>query len=427
MEKSIIYWNPFWNNEDKYFGVRKRADFENVLRLAKRKEAIFLSGVRRCGKTSLLFYLIEIFLKEKIPAQNILYLNLDDELLRHKKLEEIYLKYKELFPSLKGRIYIFLDEIQNIEDWERFVKNKYDSFEDIKFFITGSKSHIIKSESAALLTGRLIEHELYPLDFKEFLEFNGIEFEDKIKLAQNSVSIKSKFSEYLEFGGFPEVVLEKDERIKYLLLKGYFEDIRDKDIIRYFGVKEIKKFENMLFHLISNASNLYSASKLGNIADLSASIVKNYLDYAELAYLFLSLNHFNYSIKSQITNPRKIYSIDTGFINSVSFKFSENLGRLLENIVFLKLIREDYEIYYHKKKYECDFIIKDKNKIINAVQVCKSIESEETKKREIKGLSEAMNLYGLKKGLILTEDEEENFKIKDSEIEVKPIRLWLLS
>ena len=425
MINNILYWNPWWTEKFSP-NIEHRDVFEHLSQILKRKEIVFISGVRRAGKTSAMYYIITNLLDNKIPKENILYLNLDDEILRHHTLEDIYKNYKEIFPNSKGEKYILLDEIQNIDNWERWAKNKYDSFEEIKLIVTGSKSHILKTSSSALLTGRMLEMEVYPLSFKEFLNFKSIKHSTLISKIKNELHIKQAFNEYLEFGGFPEITLEKEKRMKFFLLQQYFENIRDKDIIRYFNIKDTKKFEKMIFFVISNITKPFSANKMGTLVNLSTNSVISYLNYSELVYMFLPLKAFNFSLKHQMLLPQKYYSVDTGFINAISFKFSENLGRILENTVFIELKRENLEIYYHRDKKECDFVIKHNMKISQAIQVTKTLENHETKNREIAGLMDAMNKYNLKSGLILTYDEESTEEHNGKTVIIKPIWKWLL-
>ena len=421
MIENIVFWNPWWNDETiKNFNFRKT--YETILPLFERKETLFFTGVRRSGKTTIMYFLIKKLLKT-VAKENILYLNLDDALFKDKTLDEIYSEYLNFFPDLNGKIYIFLDEIQNIDGWERWIKKMYDSQENIKFIVTGSKSNLLKKHSS-LLTGRMIEFQIFPLSFTEFLDFNNFKL-DKIKIISKKPMLLKYYNDYLKYGGFPEVVLEKDEKLKTLLLKEYYGNIKNKDIITYFNIRESKKFDNLSLFIISNISKPFSSSKIGNAINLSTSIVENYLNYSELMYFFLSLNHFNYSFKTQITKPRKIYSIDTGLINAVSFKFSENKGRLLENLVFMELKRQGNEIYYHKNKFECDFLIKEGLKITKAIQVCYELNNED-KEREIKGLVEAMQTHKLKEGLILTFDDEDEIILNNKKISIKPVWKWLL-
>lgn len=421
MHSNIIFWNPWWQNKEYSFEIKDREIFLSLDKFLSRKEIIFFTGVRRSGKTSTMYYLINKLLNKKNPKK-ILYLNMDDEVLSLSKLDEIYETYKELTYEVKGKRYIFLDEIQNVEGWERWVKKMYDSFENIKFIISGSKSHVLKKRST-LLTGRMLELEIYPLSFKEFLNFNDVDYKNKISLISNKTKIKLLLEKFIKFGGFPEVVIEQDEHLKSLIGKEYYNNIKDRDIIIFFGVKEARKFDRLSLFLISNIAKPTSANKLGRIVNLSPTVVNNYIDFSEMMYLFLPLQHFNYSLKGQMTKPRKIYSIDTGMVNSIAFQFSENIGRFIENVVYLELKRRGYEIYYYNNRYECDFIIKKGTKIVEAIQVCFKL-TEDNLKREQGGLLEAMKEFKLKTGKIIT--LEKNKLAEKSGLKTISLIDWLL-
>ena len=326
----------------------------------------------------------------------------------------------------KGKTYILLDEIQNVTNWELWLKTLYDSFEDLKIIVSGSKSYILKRQST-LLTGRILEFEIYPLSFIEYTKFKGLDISNKLNKITNENRIPALLKEYMQFGAFPEIVLEEDEQMKILLGKEYFSNIKNKDIITYFNIRDARKFDRLSLFLISNISKLYSLSKLGQLVCLSPKIVNDYIDFAEMMYLFLPLNHFDYSIKGQITKPRKIYSIDTGLVNSSAFQFSENLGRYLENIVFLELKRNaghNKELYYYSGKKECDFVIKEDLDVVDVIQVTVEI-NDDNEKREIDGLVEAMDNFNLGRGTILTMRQDETRTIHNKTIEIVSLINWL--
>lgn len=421
MQKNIIFWNPWWNETNYEFNLEDRDIFTSLDKYLSRKEIIFFTGVRRSGKTSTIYHLISKLL-DKVHSNNILYLNMDDEILCYSDLDEIYEVYKELTPAVKGRRYIFLDEIQSIEGWERWIKKMYDSFEDIKFIISGSKSHILKRNST-LLTGRMLELEIYPLSFREFINFKKVDFSNKISYLKNGAKIKRLLNEFIRYGGFPEIVMEEDIQMKSLIAKEYYDNIKNKDIIIYFNIKESKKFDRLSLFLVSNIAKQMSANKIGKLVNISPSVVNNYIDFAEMMYLFLPLQHFNYSLKGQITKPRKIYSIDSGMVNSIAFQFSENIGRFIENVVYLELKRRGFEIYYYNNNYECDFIIKKGLDIVEVIQVCFKL-TDDNLKREQGGLLEAMKNFNLKTGTVITLEKSE-VSVKDG-VQVVPLLDWLL-
>lgn len=425
MESNIVFWNPWWSNSKHKFSYKERDFYPLLNKYLKREEVIFFTGVRRSGKTTAMYYLIETLLKTE-PKENILYLSMDDAVLSFSTLGEIYKTYLKLFPENKGTVYIFLDEIQNAENWEQWVKNLYDSFEDVKIVVSGSKSYILKKQSS-LLTGRVLEFEIYPLGLMEFMKFKGFDFTDKLSRIAGETKIPALLKEFMQYGAFPEIVLEGDKQTRTLIAKEYYENIKNKDIITYFNIRDAKKFDRLSLFLISNIAKLYSASKIARMVNLSPQVVSDYIDYAEMMYLFLPLNHFDYSIKGQITRPRKIYSIDTGLVNSSAFRFSENLGRYLENIVFLELKRQSgphREFYYYSDKKECDFVIKENLDVIGLIQVSVEI-NDDNEKREFSGLLEAMKKFDLNEGLIVTLSQDGKREINNKTIEIISLMNWV--
>jgi len=424
MEKQLVFWNPWWEPGFKGFDLFERASFVHLLKITSRKEALFLSGVRRSGKTSAMYYIISKLLQTGVDKRDILYINLDDEALRHESLENIYTTYKTLFTHKSEKLYIFLDEVQNVEGWQRWVKNHYDALHNIKFIISGSQSHALKT-NASLLTGRILEMIFFPLSFEEFVGLKKLPT-TKTGMIAHAPELLAAFKEYMQYGGFPEAVLEDDPRLKTLLLKEYYENIKNKDIIAYFSIKDAKKFNDLSYFVASNIARPYSANKIGSTLGLSPSVVDQYVHYATLMYLFLPLHHFNYSVKSQVTMPRKMYLIDQGLVNAVAFNFSEDAGRLLENVVYIELMRRHSDIYYHKQQYECDFLIRQGTKVKTAIQVCHKLSSE-NRERELRGLLEAMHAHNVDSGLLLTYDQEETIQDENKMITVLPVWQWLLA
>ncbi|MCK9400143.1 MAG: ATP-binding protein [Bacteroidales bacterium] len=375
-----------------------------------------VSGIRRCGKSTLVQHI-----RENNPEKNYS-INFDDNRLvgfSNDDFEKLNEAFHELYEP--ENTYYF-NEIQNVDGWERFVRRLYN--EGNKIYITGSNATMLSKELGTHLTGRNIQTELFPFSFNEYLRFKGIQLEkNDFYSAEKSTQLKKAFRNYILNGGFPEFL--QTSHLQYL--KNLYENIIYKDVIARYNIRNVKTITEMIHFLISNISKEISYNGLKNVFGLSNAIsVKEYISYFENAYLIFSINKFDFSLKKQLANPKKIYSIDTGLANSVSFQFSDNFGRQLENVVFLQLKRKGHEIYYHKNKQECDFIIRENGKIINAFQVCQSIENSDTKSREINGLLEAMQQYDLTNGLIITEDEEEIIKLNECTIQVIPVWKWLL-
>ena len=211
------------------------------------------------------------------------------------------------------------------------------------------------------------------------------------------------------------------------LSKQYFEDILNKDIIRRYGIKKIKELNDLILYLFSNVIKTYSYSALKQVSGIkSLSMINNYIEHLKNVFVASTINKFDYSIKKQKVSSSKFYVLDNSFLKTVAFNFSENAGRRLENLVFIALARQEGEVYYHAKKNECDFVVKEGIRIAKAIQVCSILDNAITKKREVGGLIEAMKEYKLKEGLILTYGQEEWFKQEGMKIKVIPVWKWLL-
>ena len=257
---------------------------------------------------------------------------------------------------------------------------------------------------------------------------NYSKYEQMAKEKLEILTIKEKahlmkaFNNYLEKGGFPLIIKENDTE----LLNIYYNDIFYRDIIARHNIQNVQEIKELSTYLMSNSGKITTYNKLAEISNIkSTSLINKYLDYFEKAYLFEQLKKFDYSIKKQILNPRKIYACDTGMMKETGFNFSENKGRLLETMVYVELKRRKKEIYYHKEKKECDFVIFEKGNITEAIQVTWELH-DNNKKREIEGLLEAMKKYELKEGSLMTYDQEEELTVEGKKIVVKPVWKWLL-
>ncbi len=363
--------------------------------------ALIITGVRRCGKSTLLHQLIK---KQKKAY----YLNLEDPRLEGFSLSD-FNKIEAIMEEMygKGGIYFF-DEIQNIPQWEKYIRYLVDKKE--KVIITGSNADLLSRELGTRLTGRNLRYELFPFSFKEFLN---------LKKAEPSID---SFKEYLFQGGFPEFLKKNTPTIFHDLLS----DIIMKDIAVRFNIKNTEMLKKIAIFLISNVGTEFSYNSIKKMLDIkSVQSVIDYVSFFENAYLMFSVPRFSYSFKQQQINPKKAYSIDNGFSNNNSASFSKDLGKMLENIVFLALRRRYENIFYFQEKKECDFIIKEREKITKAIQICYNL-TEQNKEREFNGLLEALNKFKLKEGLILTYNQDDHFEIKGKTIKVLPVWKWLL-
>jgi predicted AAA+ superfamily ATPase len=394
---------------------------------------LVIKGIRRAGKSALVYLLMKnLIKKKKIKKEDSLIINFEDprfpENLQAKDLMEIYESYlKELKPSKKQ--IIALDEVQKVKGWEKFARFLKESKKQ-KVIVTGSSSKLLSEEYATVLSGRHLDLEVFPLSFKEFLDFKNLKIKDEISLIKNRIKIKRLFDDYLKFGGFPEIVLIKK---KEELLREYFRDIIVKDIIKRFKIREISKIEDLAKFYLTNIGNPISFNKVKNYLKLSLDTTERFSKYLEIARLCFFLPKFSFSLKSQILSPKKVYSIDSGLSNTIGFRFSENLGQTLENIAFLEFQRKkelfpEKEIYYLKMENgkEVDFLLKQRKKIKTLFQVCAKIEDFFVKEREIKGLILASKKLNCNDLVIITEDFEGGEKIKGRKIKFLPLWKWLL-
>jgi len=380
----------------------------------KSKKIVVITGIRRSGKSTLLKQISKNYKKFN-------YFNFEDERLldfTYKDFNKLLQAFYELNPLLK--VYLF-DEIQNIKGWEKFVRRLFT--EENKIFITGSNAKLLSSDIATTLTGRNLKLELYPFSFKEFLKWQNIETKKEYTTKEESKMAK-QLEQYIKYGGFPEIVKSRDQKE----LIEIYQDIIIKDLIVRFKIRDSKEFRELALYLLSNISKKISYNNLKNLLEFSnTSKVKNYIEFFADSYLFFTIPKFDYSLKKQIKNQKKVYSIDSGIVNTISENFSKNIERLMENIVYLELKRRIQEVYYYENKKECDFVIKKGLKIVDAIQVCRSLSDPKTKQRELQGLLEAINEFKLKTGWIITGDTEKQEKIQGKTITYIPLWKWLLT
>ncbi len=383
----------------------------------KTSQVVVITGVRRCGKSSLLFLLKQ---KMQLNNEDFCYFNFDDErIINETSLpEEIDNIHRELYS--KDAI-LFLDEIQIIDGWEKFVNRMYE--QGRKIFVTGSNASILSSEISSSLTGRNLTLELFPFSFNEFIRFKNHKFQLNKLSSKDKSQLIADFDYFFYHGGFPLVIKDDDLEI----LDPYFKDILYRDIIARYRLSQVNEVKQIGLYFLANSSKIFSYATLQKISGVkSTSSIKDYLHYYTQSYLFFYLRKFDYSVKKQTLNPKKAYSIDQGFIHRIGFSFSTNKGRILENIVYIELLRNKKEVYYYSGKGECDFVIKQGITITQAIQVSYNLNKENVD-RELAGLMEAMKEFNLKNGLLIYYDNEIEEQKLPAEIEMVPVWKWLLN
>jgi uncharacterized protein len=381
---------------------------------------VIISGLRRGGKSTLLGQI-----RHKSTDRDY-FINFDDDRLVNFKLDDFQALY-ELFIELYGQQKTFyFDEIQNIPEWERFVRRLHDLGN--KIYITGSNASMLSAELGTRLTGRYVEIHLYPYSFLEFLKYQSLPKPNLQRLTTiQKGTLKAAFNDFLELGGLPEYLQSRHHEYLHSL----YESIIYRDIIVKYNISNHQAVKELVYYLASHIGKECSYNSIRKTLGISSpSTVSDYCGYLQDSFLCYFINRFDYSLRKQLQYAKKVYFIDQALAISVGFRFSNDHDRLLENIVFLELKRRGYEIYFHKDKKECDFIVRKKSKVVLAIQVCADIDDVKTREREIAGLSEAMDTYQLSSGLIITQDTFSQQTVvtgnKTFEISVVPIWFWLL-
>lgn len=363
--------------------------------------ATIITGIRRCGKSTLLRQLMS----QKYNSA--LYLNFEDIRLANFDTNDFTRLQREI--ERRGIRILFFDEIQIIPKWEIFIHQMLN--EEYTLFITGSNASLLSSELGTHLTGRHIPMELFPFSYSEYLSFKSLPADENSLL------------EYLHDGGIPEYVKSQAE----IILNTLIDDILIRDIAIRNSIKDINSLRALAVYLLSNVGNLVSAGKLVGMFDIkAASTFLDYFSFYQRSYLLEFVPIFSYSLKVQSRNPKKVYAMDLGLANEASANFSDNTGHKLENLIFLHLRRKPGNICYYKEKGECDFVVAEKGKVSHAIQVCHQI-TDQNFARKYNGLLEAMKAFNLSEGIIVTTNQADSFEEDGRHIRLMPANQFLLS
>ena len=385
-----------------------------VLESFSDNRVLILTGIRRCGKSTLLKQIMR-------TKTRYCYVNFEDERFLDFRAEEFESLNEILIEVYGPSSTYFFDEIQNIDRFETFVRRLQD--EGKKVVITGSNASMLSKEFGTRLTGRYKLFEVYPFSFAEFLRWKKIGVKkDSPYIPEEKVKLTTAFSLYAESGGMPEFLKNQDPDY----IKTLYDNIIYRDIIARYSIRRQRLVRELVGILASTISLPFTYNSLKKSLGLKNAItVKEYISYLGAAYLFFEMLRFDYSVKKQLNSARKIYIIDTAFSVLYGFSLSPNRGRILENIVFIELKRRGKEVYYFSGTRECDFITKDGRKISGAIQVCHELNNE-NRDRETGGLLEAMAGLGLTGGTILTNDQEDILAVGEATIKILPVWKWLL-
>ena len=377
-----------------------------------------ITGVRRSGKSTLLLMFKDYLINNGIKEDNIIYINFESaEFDDIKDYKDLYKYIKEKIK--KGRVYLLLDEIQNVKSWEKAINSFKVDF-DIDIYITGSNAYLLSSELSTLLSGRYIEIKMYPLSFKEFLKFNNYD----------NTNLDDKFNEYLKYGGLPAITLIKDnDELVLSYLNGIYNTIVKKDIVDRNNIKDVALLENIIKYLATNIGSSVSAKKISDFLNSNKiteksnhQTIDNYLSMLEKSFIVYKANRTDVRNKSLLKTLGKYYISDTGIRNIILGFRNINEGHLLENVVYLELLRRGYSVNIGKSgDFQVDFVAENPNDI-KYYQVAQTLANEEVKEREIRSLESISDNY---EKIILTMDKTIN---KDyNGIKVMNIIDWLLN
>ena len=419
----------------------QKRDFSDVMareiKLSDSKKIQSILGARRVGKTYLLFSKILQLQSMRIKREQMIYLNFENPVLSdvsYKQIRDVIQIHLSLFPEQSSKhLYIFIDEPQAIEKWELAIRSLHDEF-DCSIFLTGSSSKLLSKEIATSLRGRSITTTLLPLSFGEFLKFKGFT-EDLSRLdSASKARMENLLDEYLQYGAYPEVVLEPNKDIKLRILKDYYDMTIFKDLVDRYSIKNTKLIKWLINYLTSTSTKSISLNKIYNTLKseghkLGKDTLYEYLSMLEDCFFVFTLHRFDPSVKNEGSTLPKVYLDDVGFMSL----FSEtDLGKRLENAVFLRLMRKKLDdpltdLHYFKSidGKEVDFLITRGRKPVLAVQACQSLADMATKEREMDSLLVCMGKLGLNEGVIVTRHEEAIRKVDGKKIRIVPLWKWL--
>ncbi len=419
----LVALNPWWSGKPFEAGIRRERYFTQIEKYLGTGEIVVLTGVRRSGKTTLLFQVIDDLIRNRrVDPRSILFVNCDEpEIARLDDPLEVILETYRRDVYSGDAVYLILDEIQTIEGWERRVKSLYDR-KQFTLIISGSTSYLLDSNLSTLIAGRYLPVHVYPLDFAEYVVFSGEDLPaDPVTLAAARYRLLHLLGEYLREGGFPQVALQGDRAVRRDQLAAYYDSIVYRDIVRANEVRNQRALGDLLAYCMTNITSLYSYRSLQEMLGIDFATIKEYLYYAEKAKILFEIQYFSYSLKVQSRNNKKIYCIDNGLRNAVSFRFSEDEGRLAENLVFIELKKQGHEIYYWKKQGEVDFVVKHPDRSLTAINVSYT---DNLPAREERALLEFRDLHnpGVRECILLTKDTEK----REGAVQYIPLWTWLL-
>lgn len=421
MEKTLIRQNPQWSGKA-FDNLCLRDIMENLLKKKNMRHVQILTGVRRCGKSTVFKLLINDLLQNGVDGKSILVLNLDDPQFiplwdASAKLYGI-VEHAERLTGVRVK-YLFLDEVQHLTDWEIFIKSAYDSAVFQKIYITGANSQLLQNRFSALLSGRYFQNEVRPFSLSEVFRAKG--FTSLLDCYSRMPQVLRIMDEVLSTGSFPEIVLaETDEGIRQELLKSYFDSIVQKDCIVYNGIRDTHLFYRLVSYLMQNVGCRFSTPAVSKALKSNENTVSSYINLLCDSYICMDVRNFSYSLKETTRSLHKCYFIDNGLIAANVFRYSPQSGNALENLAYNELKNKGFEnISFDNSKTECDFIAY-KNGNAYGFQVCYEL-NDMNLKRELAGFD--VDKVTLEKKMLLTYNQKGTY----GDIEALPLWEWAVT
>lgn len=426
----VLYrWNR-WGKAKLSHGL-KRDILDELISVIDMKEVIALIGSRRAGKSTLMYQVIDHLEETGVDPRAILHMNFEEpslaEDLHLSILDKIYETYRnEVFP--KGKAYLFFDEIQNIDQWEKWVRARNES-ENIKIFVTGSSSKLLSRELGSLLTGRHLTFVISSLSFGEFLRFNQISYNINEPNFAANPEINHALKRYFTWGSYPQITLTEDERKKELLLKGYFSDILLKDIALRHQVRDLNTLRSLALHLFAQTASLITHKRLSRIFEVSDKLIRDYCQFIQEAFLLEFISFYSLKAAERNRNPTKVHVNDLGMRQIMSLIHAPDYGRIAETAVYKALsANQEKEIFHWRGKGEVDFLIKEKNEVTQAIQVFHDgLDNPSVMQRELASLREAGEKFKTAEKIMVVNNIPSNFQFIEKDVRLVPLWKFLLT
>ena len=438
IDQLITKWNPHFSDPAKgeWVGTVLREKYlQKLAKVMGLRHIIILTGVRRSGKSTLMRQLMGKLVAEGVNPQNLLYLYFEDLLVQKylplggELLEQLYSFYRQKY-NPQGRVYVFLDELQGVKEFNHWLHSHYEFDKNVKFIISGSRRSLVESDTATVLTGRNLQFNIYPFNFCEYLQVQKMTVVGEKNLAAirdanfpQTDAILHHLGTFLYEGGYPEIVLAPNKEGKMAIANGYYRDILTRDVVGPNNIRNGREIEILGLQILTDFTQTHTYRSLGTPQGLSVDTVKSYLNYFYNSYVFFESRYFSYKTKEiqDVKRPIKLYAVDNGLRNFNTLSLQPDIGKAAENAIFTELKKESAGIFYWKAKKEIDFAVLNPN-----LTLINSSYTDQVPEREVTGLLDGLKEFRLENGLILTKNCAHTLKSGGKTVEFVPLWAWLI-